>query len=263
MAGTVEGAALSVERNAARVTSLLASGLDPKHKVRGFEWTIGQLGTHLASGGLAYEDIANGVSSPYLDLDERAAMNAQRLEADVHRDLRDLADAIDDSIRKVLEAVRTRPADDVVEWHQGIPMGPRPFLGAMVGELAFHGQDLARTVGVPWPIAREDAFPIVDFVNLVTPHILEPAKTRDLTATIELRVRDYDTATYAFERSRLTVTPGGGEKPQVTMSVDAVAFLQVAYKRSTLTRPILTGKAVAWGRRPWLALQFPGFFQNP
>ena len=170
---------------------------------------------------------------------------------------------IDDSIRTVVEAVRTRPADDVIEWHQGITMGPRPFLGAMLGELVFHGQDLARTVGVSWSIAREDAFPIVDFVNVVRPHILEPAKTHDLNATVELRVRGYETATYAFQPSRLMVTPGRGEKPHVTMSVDAVALLQVAYKRSTLTRPILTGKAVAWGRRPWLALQFPGFFQNP
>ena len=44
MAGTVEDVAVSVDRNAARVTSLLRAGLDANQNVRGSEWTIGQLG---------------------------------------------------------------------------------------------------------------------------------------------------------------------------------------------------------------------------
>ena len=263
MAATVEDAVASVEHSAGRFTSLLRAGLDSHQTVRGSAWTIGQLGAHLASGAFAYEEIVAGNVSPYLDLGERAATNQARLETESGRDLRTLADTIDQSVENILAAVRGRPADAVVRWHQGIPMTMRPFLGAMVGEFAFHGQDLARTVGVPWSIERHDAFPVVDFFAVVTPHILERKTTERLSAAVEVRVRGYDTATYRFEHATLTVTPGRGERPDVALSLDPIAFLQLGYKRSGLTKCIVTGRAVAWGRRPWIALEFPGFFQSP
>jgi uncharacterized protein (TIGR03083 family) len=263
MAATIEDAAVAVERNAARFTSLLRAGLDPSERVHGSEWSVAQVATHLATGASAYEEMIAGNQSPYRLLDERAATNQARIDGESERDLRGLAEAIDDSVAKILTGARSLPAGATVPWHQDIEMPVRPFLGAMVGELAFHGQDIARSVAVPWTIARDDAFPVVDFIEVVTPHILDAAKTTGLSATVEVRVRGYGPTTYVFESSGLTVKPGGGHKRDVTMSVDAVAFLQVAYKRSTLTRPILTGKAVAWGRRPWVALQFPAFFQSP
>lgn len=76
-------------------------------------------------------------------------------------------------------------------------------------------------------------------------------------------MRGYETSTYTFEPGRLSVTSGRPSRRDVTMSLDPVAFLQIGYKRTGLARPILTGRAVAWGRRPWVALQFPGYFQDP
>jgi hypothetical protein len=170
---------------------------------------------------------------------------------------------IDEELASIVATSRGFPGDAVLRWHGGLTMPLQPHLGAMVGELAFHGQDLARTVGRPWTIEQRDAHSVIDFVTFVTPHILDPVKTRHLDVRVEVRVRGYETSTFTFRDSQLTVMPGGGHRPQVTMSVEPVALVQVAYKRSSLTRPILTGKAVAWGRKPWIALQFPGFFQAP
>jgi len=263
MEGTATDAIDAVARNTARVTTLLRSGLDPNQQIARSEWTISELGAHLASGAAAYREMAEGGESAYDDLGARAATNQARLESLGERDLSALAGVIDEELASIVATSRGLPGDAVLRWHGGLTMPLRPYLGAMVGELVFHGQDLARTVGRPWTIEQRDAHAVIDFVTFVTPHILDPVKTRHLDARVEVRVRGYETSTFAFRDSQLTVMPGGGHRPQVTMSVEPVALVQVAYKRSSLTRPIVTGKAVAWGRKPWIALQFPGFFQAP
>lgn len=263
MTGSVSDAAAAVDRSCRRCTSLLRSGVHSERRIDGSMWTVRDLGCHLASGVAAYQQIAVGQSSPYVDLDDRASVNQARLEALAHLDLEALADIIETECARVVAALGARPDDLMIAWHGGIALPARAVLGAMVGEFLFHGLDLARTIGASWRIDRLDALPAIDFFNAVAPHLLVQDSARDITATIEVRCRGYDTSTFEFRDNALTVTRGPAAKPDVHMSVDPVSFLLVGYKRGGLIKPIVTGRAVAWGRRPWLALRFPGLFQAP
>jgi hypothetical protein len=78
-----------------------------------------------------------------------------------------------------------------------------------------------------------------------------------------VRFRGYETATFMFDDGKLSVRDGPATQADVRMSVEPVSFLEVGYKRKGLAVPILTGRAVAWGRRPWLALRFANLFQSP
>jgi uncharacterized protein (TIGR03083 family) len=262
MPSSVESAMAAVERTQVRFTQLLRSGLDGAQQVKGLSWTIRDLAAHLASGSVAYREMAEGEPSPYESFDRRSETNQQRLEIETTQDLDVMADQIDAEIARMLAAVGSR-ADDVVTWHGGQSLPVSAFLGSMVGELLLHGCDLAGTLGQKWPIERRDALPVVDLLIAVTPLIVDARAGRNVTATYEVRFRGYDTATFAFDKGALAVTRGPATRADVRMSVDPAAFLRVAYKRSGLAVPILTGRAVAWGRRPWLALSFPGLFQAP
>jgi uncharacterized protein (TIGR03083 family) len=252
----------AVERTQTRVTQLLRSGLDSNQKVEGLSWTIRDLAAHLATGSVAYREMAEGGPSPYETLDLRGETNAQRLAEEPTGDLTAMADQIDTEIARMLDAVGLR-ADDVVSWHGGNQIPVAAFLGSVVGEFLLHGCDLATTVGRTWQIDRRDALPVLDFLIAVTPLMLDPETSRDVTATYELRFRGYGTTTFAFDNGSLAVSTGPAARADVRMSLDPAAFLRVAYKRTGLTRPVITGQAVAWGRRPWLALKFPGLFQTP
>jgi hypothetical protein len=59
------------------------------------------------------------------------------------------------------------------------------------------------------------------------------------------------------------VSDGRPARADVHLSVDPVGFLLVGYKRSPLRRLVLTGGALAWGRKPWLAFRFPSWFEAP
>jgi hypothetical protein len=47
------------------------------------------------------------------------------------------------------------------------------------------------------------------------------------------------------------------------VSADPVALLLVAYGRQTQWIPAVTGKLVAWGRKPWLGLRLVSYLVAP
>ena len=262
MASSIGTAVAAVERTHIRVTELLRSGLDGNQRVDGLSWTIRDLAAHLTTGSVAYREMAEGGPSPYESLERRGETNQQRLDDEPAEDLGAMADQIEAEIARMLTEVGLR-ADDVVSWHGGTSLPVTAFLGSVVGEFLFHGCDLATTLGQKWPIDRRDALPVLDFLVAVTPLMVNPETSRGVTTTYEVRFRGYDTTTFAFDNGTLAVSTGPATRADVRMSIDPAAFLRVAYKRAGLTRPVVTGQAVAWGRRPWLALKFPGLFQSP
>lgn len=258
---SVEDAAKSVERYARRFCTLARSGIAPSTHVAGLTWNAHDLVAHVASGAAAYRQIAEGGDSPYPSLDARQKTNQERLRTLADADLAALADTIDREIGRTLAALR-RDHPATIEWHGGITLPATAFMGSIVGELMIHGLDLARTARAAWPMRRQDSFPAVDFFNAVTPYVVDSA-ARDLTARIEVRYRGYDTVTLAFDGGELTVTPGPAARADVHLSVDPVAFLLVGYRRQGLGPVVATGKAFAWGRRPFLAFRLPRLFEAP
>jgi hypothetical protein len=57
--------------------------------------------------------------------------------------------------------------------------------------------------------------------------------------------------------------PRDGQPADCYLSADPWAVLLVLYGRSGPLKPGLTGRIVAWGRRPWLALTLPTLFRKP
>jgi uncharacterized protein (TIGR03083 family) len=261
MGVTADQAAQSVGSAASRVVALARSGLDPSARVSGLDWTVHELVAHLASGATAYREIAEGAPSVYPSIEARTAVNQQRLQEFVGSDLDALAAMVESDVARMLAAVRER-RDKAMAWHGGVVLPTTAFLGALVGELLFHGLDLARTARCPWPIDRADVLPAVDFFNAATPFVVS-ASAAGVSATIEVRYRGYDPATFRFVEGVLTVSPGQSRRADVRLSVDPLSFLLIGYRRRSLARAVATGGAVAWGRRPWLAFRFPRFFDAP
>jgi hypothetical protein len=64
-------------------------------------------------------------------------------------------------------------------------------------------------------------------------------------------------------RMALRRTADGGGPADCRVSADPVALLLVAYGRTSQWKPVLTGKLVAWGRKPWLGRRFVRFLVVP
>jgi hypothetical protein len=161
----------------------------------------------------------------------------------------------------LIENAKERSLDEIVPWH-GRPAPIRSHLAAVLAEGLLHGRDLARTLDVPWPISKRDATLCIENVVPLLPVLINPQTTRDLVATIRIRLRGASPIPLRFDHGTLTIDREL-TRFDATVSVDPVAFLLVAYGRSSQWSEIARGRIIAWGRKPWVALQLTSYLVTP
>jgi uncharacterized protein (TIGR03083 family) len=255
-----------LDREVGRFSSLVAPA-DPAQPVPHSTWTVGETVAHLATGMDAYARYLDGETHPVIDLSDVAGgsittSNANRLAQDGERDVAVLLDMLDVRYAAVRRSAMAMDLDDEVSWHgRAVPL--RTLLATAVAEVHMHGRDLAGALDQPWPLARRDAVLIIDGLAPLLPILVDPATTRQLDALVRLRIREGPELGLTFAKGTLTVGPCGARRPDVTVLADPEAFLLVAYGRRSQWPAIATGKLLAWGRRPWLAVRLTSYLVRP
>jgi len=256
----------ALSRVADELCAMLTSAPDAAVGVPGSDWNVGEVAAHLALGTEAYVGYLSGVSEPFVDVSDiahgsLARTNAARLDADPQRQLVDLAARIRAAAAALLEQTAGRDGDEVVSWH-GRPMALADMLGIGLAEYLLHGRDIAKALSQPWRIGADDARLVLAAALPLLPLLVDPAATAGVDARYDLRVRGGVRRTLIVGNGELAVV---GEEQQVDchVSADPVALLLVAYGRRSQWLPILTGKLLAWGRKPWLGLRLVRFLVTP
>jgi uncharacterized protein (TIGR03083 family) len=249
-----------------RVARLLESAPDPRAPVPGLVWTVRDVGAHLAAGLEAYGSYAAGSTKAVFDITDIPGGSLTRssravLDTESECDLAILGSRMRRGAADLLEASEGRATDEVVMWN-GQPVGLGSLVGIGAGELLLHGSDLAKALGKSWPIAPDEARLVLSSALPLLPLLVNPETAANVTASYELQVRGGGRLTLEFARGTLTVGPAG--KPvDCHVSAEPVALLLVSYGRISQWRPALTGKMVAWGRRPWLGLRLTHYLVPP
>src|SRR5215471_1191947 len=129
----------------------------------------------------------------------------------------------------------------------------------LAGEAYVHGRDVARALGRPWPLDADDMRTI--FVGLlpVLPHYVDRDGAVGFAASFDVRLRGDPTsrARFEFDTGHLTVRQCDGRRVDCRVSAEPATFVLILYGRSGQMRPVLTGRVVASGRKPWLGLTLP------
>jgi hypothetical protein len=97
----------------------------------------------------------------------------------------------------------------------------------------------------------------------IVPHFVDESAARGFSATYDLRLWGGMRRIISFADGVLTTAAGSPDRADCHIAADPTAFMLVAYGRTSLATPILTGKMLAWGRRPWLAFQLLPKLKNP
>ena len=190
-----------------------------------------------------------------------AASNAEQLVRERERTISVLRGRAADAFADVIARSDEPQLDDLVPWH-GRREPLRSVLAALLGELLMHGRDLAISIGVDWPISKDEAIILLDNIAPLLPVLVDKKATSTLVADIRVIVRGGQPIHLSFDHG--SVTAGGNPRRfDATVSADPVAFLLVAYGRRSQWRAIAGGGLVAWGRRPWLALKLTSYLVAP
>ena len=270
-----------------RVTALLRTVRNPAAPALG-RWNLAEVATHLSQAwavvsGLATEDLsevfdpprqldADGEAAVLSDLWELPELTALGVESDSERDLRVLADRIEERAATFLSTLRRSSPLDLRSW---LVAGTKVRLSTLtchlLNETIVHGYDVARADGRRWAIEPAHATLVMDQFLIPIIQVLDPRALVDQEAAAgtrvayELRVRGGGRHVFAFDDGALTVEPSesSGRRIDCHISADPAALLLVAWARKSQWAAIARGQLVAWGRKPWLGPKLRSMMRNP
>ena len=244
-----------------RLTSLLRSATDGSKTAVG-TWSVADVGAHLALLFELYPSMIRGQPSPVTNLDDVGAASAAFLEAYPDRDLTVLAEKLEAAWDVYASTVREVGPDNTMIWHGGIEMSGATLTGILLGEMLMHGYDVARAIGRPWEIERQDAVLTLKAIAELLPHYLTEEGKR-ARASFRIAVRGGEPLTFRFKGGTMEASENDRDPVDCRMTVDPVAFLLVGYGRTGLWPAVVKGQMLAYGRKPWLALSFQSYLRNP
>ena len=227
------------------------------------EWTVGQCVAHLIISNWQY---ANQLVGPgaHLRIEQTSEVNDWSvapfagLAPAAH--VNDLARSTD----HVLDVLATLPERAAFTWWSGSQADVEVAIGLLVGERLVHGWDIARACGMRWPIKRHHAVIAMEASFAVMPLLVDPVAAAGLNATFEMRLRGAGRYELRFTDGALTTSRVDRvDDADCRISAHPVAMMLTGFGRVAQWRPVLRGRLIAWGRRPWLGLRLSRVLRSP
>jgi uncharacterized protein (TIGR03083 family) len=273
----------ALEHASKQVAVLIRDGAPLDGPVPGLEWTKAQLVAHLWAICEAFATTLRGEdfvesfgkefagsygSGPTLR-DAVAAVNARVVKNASFPNPVAAADALTSGAARLLAAFDVhsdlstqRPAP----WYGpeiALPAGN--LIALAVSELLVHGYDLARAVGAdlrPSPESGNAATAVAAAVmSEMLPRVLDKRSASGFAGSFEIRVRGGQRFVLRIADGRAWSEPAESRDVDCVLSLSAYDALLMGYNRTPVWRAIASGKAWAFGRRPWLGLRFNRLFQ--
>ncbi|MPZ68438.1 MAG: hypothetical protein GEU71_02800 [Actinobacteria bacterium] len=250
----------SVHAATGRFTALLRDA-DPSRIAVG-RWTTGELATHVSLIFMMYPGLVRGGASPVKDHLAMADYWDAALAEDTLRDPSEAADRIELVLKEFTAEVNAENWERPVTWHGGKQIPVYSLASVLVSECLLHGRDLAQVEGKPWSIDRGDANLIFDGHIPILTHFVNREAIAGMDACYEVRLRGGSTAYFQIADGDLEILETPTRTVDCRISADPVSYLLVGYGRVGQWRPVLTGKIVAFGRKPWLGFKLASLFHS-
>ncbi|MEV5973362.1 maleylpyruvate isomerase family mycothiol-dependent enzyme [Streptomyces sp. NPDC051921] len=259
-----EGLGEAIRGTARDIAEVVRAAPDTGRPVPRLTWTFGETAAHLGQANRLMAELAAGRPQPYGDGSPQgiAAANEEVLAAYPERAAGPLADLIHDQALAFLDAVEERAPEEVVESPMGA-FGPAALGAYLLTHMLGHGYDLARALGRPHMLDRGRVELTLPFMVAVMPRVADPAAVAGLDARFRVRLWGGAQFGVTVADGKVTTAEGPVDRADCTILTEPVAFLLMAMGRIDPGPVMATGRALAWGRKPWLGPRFPRLFVAP
>ncbi|MEV8585666.1 maleylpyruvate isomerase family mycothiol-dependent enzyme [Streptomyces sp. NPDC051180] len=263
------GLAEAIRATAEDIAAVLRSqGADPGRggalPVPRSTWTVGEAAAHLAQANALMADLAAGHERPYGDgtPGSLAEANERALAGFDEREPGPLAEMITAQAAAFLDAVEQRDHDELLTTPLG-RMSPAVLGSYLLTHMLGHGYDLALALGRPHMLDAHRVELSLPFMTHAMPTVTDPEAVAGLTATFAVRLRSGSGFGVTVTDGRVRVDHEPPARPDCTILTEPVTFLLLALGRIDPWPAIARGRALGWGRKPWLAPRFPRLFRAP
>ncbi|WP_443055057.1 maleylpyruvate isomerase family mycothiol-dependent enzyme [Streptomyces sp. NBC_00691] len=227
-------------------------------------WTLGEAAAHLAQANALMADLAAGHERPYGDGSPGgiAEANERALAGFGERAPGPLAEMIAAQAEAFLVSVERRDPEELLATPLGV-MRPAVLGSYLLTHMLGHGYDLALAVGRPHMLDAHRVDLTLPFMIEAMPRVTDPAAVDGLTARFAVRLRSGPAFGVIITDGVVETTHEPSARPDCTILTEPVAFLLLGLGRVDPWPVIARGKALGWGRKPWLAPRFPRLFRAP
>ncbi len=245
-----------------RFAALVESAPDPEVRIPPTAWTLRETAAHLVTVVPRYGQGARSEGEWVDDPRDLPELNGRQLQELGRPQPAQLAARLRADMESLLDQMAGYGgAAPRYRFHGGQHIHADTALGVLLGELLIHGWDISRVVRTRWPISADDVALVWHGVAPILPGWVDPDRARGHTASYAVHLRGGRTYGLSFVDGRLTVGPA--QRVDAHVGGDPVAVLLALYRRLSPWRGLLSGRLVAWGRRPWLALSLCDRFCLP
>ena len=250
----VETACQALLTYSSRFADILQRVDDPAAQAVGV-WSIAETAVHVSQSS-PYFLAAAGGQGELENLNDNAATTVAAVAAEPERDLGVLAGRILQGEQNLVAYARAADGDPAVTPFAGLSVPLSSMLGIELGELLVHGFDVTRAAGLAWPVEPADAALALSGELRVLPLLLDTRRAAGLRMRLKLHIRYGSPLVVVIENGALHVEPPSARPVDCHVLVDPVAFLLISFHRISPLTAALSGKIIAWGRKPWLLPKF-------
>ncbi|MGC5248512.1 maleylpyruvate isomerase N-terminal domain-containing protein [Gordonia sp. DT219] len=219
-------------------------------------WSLADCVGHIACEPSRYLDLVGGKDEWPCRPSDLNDVYAKQIANLPTRDTRTLADKFLADLDELLDTVRHFGARVPMMRIAGSQrVRSDTALGILIGEMTVRGRDIARVLGARWDIDPT----IAPMVTRGGHQLLRPWADSHIchghNATYDVRIRrTSERIVYRFDDGHLEIDPADSPHPDVYISVDPITVVLAAHGRFSAGSALLTGRAIAWGTKPWLAV---------
>jgi uncharacterized protein (TIGR03083 family) len=250
-----------LERIVPRFTALLRNAGSGSRPVPHLEWTVGETAAHVWLMVSRYPGLFGEQHHHMRDIETSGIANTEQICSISERNPATLADMIERDTPTLINAFRAHSGEKM-NYVAGVRAGSSSVGALVVGEFVIHGWDIAQALNLPWRIGHDEALVMARGAAEVTPMYIAPGAA-DFRGTIAVKLRGGLHMTMRFADGAVQLTEGINGPADCRIWADPVTFVLTSYGRSGRWGLALTGKVMAYGRRPWLGLRLPALIRNP
>lgn len=236
-------------------------------------WSVADTAAHVAVVASFYAHLARPEATPhpfgaFIDRLEQtttatvADLNERALREHPERDPQELAARLRADIATFLAATEGDHPPQPLPWLGGSQVPLAGLAAHLLNELLIHGWDIARATRSQWeiPPAYAAMFFELFMVGMISSgygRLLDDNKPPppDRRTAVEFRSPHTSPVTLALDNGLVVVEEPRADN-DVRVRFDPPTMNLMLFGRLSRARAALTGKVVAWGRRPWLLPDF-------